>query len=226
MKLKVVNAAVVLVGQIYTPALFTPDFVLSTRIVGKDWALAQQPITSPGVSLLKYSNGIGILVEQNRAQVLVDNPPRHITETELTNVAENVLRRLSNTRHTAVGFNIAAIIEYDNATSYLRDKFFKEGQWTDESLRDVTVGLTYTRTDFVLNITYASGIAQYAGESIEHRGIVVTANYHSDLPANLSIDSSSRAAKKKISAISSHFEDFYALMPQVFDLEDENNDAT
>ncbi len=106
MKLKMINVSVVLLGKSFNPALFSYESARAAKIIRKNWELVQQPITSPALSLLRFNNGLNILIDLTHAQILIDNPPRDLSKTVLADVAESVSRRSFSTRQTAIGFKV------------------------------------------------------------------------------------------------------------------------
>jgi hypothetical protein len=225
MKLTIVNASVVLVGQNYIPTLFTYDSARQAKIVKRSWELVQSPVVTPAISILRYDNGLNLLVEPSRAQILLDKPSRDLTNTPLTDVTNNVLRRLGKVRHTAVGTNFTAIIEDEAAAEVLQATFLKDNVLHFGEVKGIGFLFTYVRPEDTLNLNYATGNAKFENDVHEYVGILVTANYHVDLPADLSLESSAREAKEQIAHANERYTEFLSILPRVFELEENNNDA-
>lgn len=206
--IRLVNVSIVIVGQNgqdYQPPLLTPEFLKSKKIVGKKWELAEQPIMTPVVSVLKYTNGIVFIMELNKIQV-IDNKPESLSG-EVQSIADGFLTNLPISRHIGVGVNFVGIQERSDASDALAENFVQSGSWIDSNLTSVAIRFAYTFDDVLLRIGFDKGRAILAdGREVE--GILVEANYHVDIPTTLSLEASTRAAKKAIERFPAHRLDF------------------
>jgi len=68
--LQLSEIAIALVAKDLNPAVLNPDFLKYTGIIPTDWELANQPIYNNNLVQLVYKNGVGIIVQPNRLNVL------------------------------------------------------------------------------------------------------------------------------------------------------------
>jgi len=206
--IRLANVSIVIVGQNgqdYQPPLLTPEFLKSKKIVGKKWELAEQPILTPVVSVLKYPNGIVLVMELNKIQV-IDTKPEP-SSLEIQSIATTFLSSLPYNRHIGVGVNVVAIRERPDATGVIAQNFLKSGKWINSNLTSVAVRFAYAFDDVLLRIGFDKGRATLA-DGREVDSILVDANYHVDIPVTLSLEASTREAKKAIERFPLHLVDF------------------
>lgn len=225
MKLAIVNASVVLAGRDYAPSIFTPEFLRSLKVTKKQWELVESPIVNPVTTLLKYNNGMVFAVNPGSIQIIDGNPPKIVSDSPIGGMANILLKHLTYARHTAIGFNINALIEHEDATNFLRETFFKDGPWVSQEFSSINVSFSYPQNGTTLNMGYVDGVAKLIGESKMRAGIGVTANYHTDIAPEITLDASAREAQKQITLIPNRVTDFLAQVRQVFNLEEATNDG-
>ena len=65
---RVHSVSVVVTAEFHNPSILNRDFLVSNGIVPKDWEVVEA-ITTPPVSIVRYSNGIQWNVDQSRLTV-------------------------------------------------------------------------------------------------------------------------------------------------------------
>ena len=63
------SLSVVILGEYHNPSIINPDFVVSNNIIPKSWKIVET-ITTPGLSVLRYANGIQVIVDPSRLTIL------------------------------------------------------------------------------------------------------------------------------------------------------------
>lgn len=197
-KLQIVNMSVVMLGQTgqnYNPLLLTPEFLRSARVTTKQWELAEAPLLTPPISIVKYSNDIVFVMELNKVHVVDNNPD--LNDIRIQKPAIRLIERLPHARHVAVGINITGIGPQPNATDYLATTFVKPGPWLKDDFSSIAMTFVYVTEFARVRFSFDKGKASHPnGTEIE--GILIDANYHHEIPANLSLEASSREAIKII----------------------------
>jgi len=146
MKWRLVQFSGVVVGDAHNPTILNPDFLASQRIVPKSWGWeVAETITTPPLSMVRYENGVSVTVEQSKIQVTDTNVEDGLERSKVTEIAAAYVEILPHVRYTAVGNNFQSLIPKPNPGNYLKERFFKKGEWTNSpsDLDSVGVKLSY-----------------------------------------------------------------------------------
>lgn len=183
MKFQVLNASVVVLADAHNPSILHPTFLTTQKIVPDTWTLAEKPLCTPPISIVKFDNGIVFTVESSKLQVLQNDPPEKLHEADVESLADKYIETLPHVRYTAVGVNFTAFVEMVNPSHFLMDRFLKNGAWNDDERTPSTlsVRLVYPVEPGELRISCNAGEIEPGGSSPTKDGILVNANFHLDV---------------------------------------------
>jgi hypothetical protein len=182
MSMKTLNRAVVVLAQDHNPTILHPAFLEAQSIVPKEWQLAEPPICTPALSVVKYANGVVLLVESNRLQVLENAPSEDAADSSVPDVAAKYVMTLPHVRYTAVGINSTVLAECGNPETAIIDRFLKSGPWNGGALQLKAAGLkfVYSAGGCLLRMSLDPGNTVIAGgEPLQ--GVIANANYQFDV---------------------------------------------
>lgn len=179
MKVQVLNASVVVLADAHNPSILHPTFLTTQQIVPETWTLAEKPLCTPPISIIKFDNGIVFTVESSKLQILQNDPPEKLHEADVESLADKYIKTLPHVRYTAVGVNFTALVETADPSHFLIDRFLKNGAWNDDGCAPstLTVGLAYPADPGELRISCEAGKMKPAGSSPARDGILVKANF-------------------------------------------------
>jgi len=182
MELRFLNTSIGVAARDHNPTVLHPAFLASQQIV-TDVELLEPPICTPAFAVVKYANGLVFTVERERFQLLDNRLREDFSSSDIPRLATKYLKTLPHVRYTGVGINITAFVECINPETFLITRFLKPGEWNDEALavRDLGLNFVYEVPQAVLRLSCSAGTVRHS-EMGEKRGILLTANYHTDLP--------------------------------------------
>jgi len=184
MDIKKLNVSVVVLAQDHNPSILHPSFLSSQKIVPEEWELADPPLCTPPLSMVKYKNGIVFTVETNKLQVLQAPPPEQLAASEVPKLVASYIEKLPHVRYTAVGINIAVGMPHPSPEQFLIDKFLS---FKDPQLKSTALRFVFSIDSGVLNLACNPGTIEEAGQgggAVKLSGIIVNGNYHSELPGD------------------------------------------
>src|SRR5207249_2304694 len=113
---------------------------------------------------------------------ILDNSGRD--ESEIAGIAKRYVEKLPHVHYTAVGVNINAFARHADPEQWLLRRFIAAGPWSDAALKLQAAGLKliYSVKNGLLNLNCDVGTIQKPDSPVE-RGIVVNANYHTNISA-------------------------------------------
>jgi len=178
MEIRKLNVSVVVLAMEHNPTILHPSFLESEGIVPKGWQLAEPPICTPPLSVVKYKNGINFSVESRKFQVAQSPPPDKLEDSQAPELAIKYVEKLPYVRYTAIGINMAALIKDPEPEKTLISKFLVAENCSVSSLNleSASFRFVYRMEKGRLNLTCEPGSI----ESDQLNGIVVNANYHTD----------------------------------------------
>lgn len=218
MKFDIVNRAIVIVGKEYFPTAVTHEFLKNSKIVKKSWEQSEAPITTPVVSVVKYTNGIVFATEKTKLQI-VDNIPS-ANEYKIDELGKKLVQKIINVRHIAVGLNIAALCDHAEPGKYVLKRFMKSGPWAGTDPQSGAVTYVYDFKQSLLTMTVDAGA--YVKGNEQRDGLLITANYNIDLPAELSLEAAQKKVLDILNDYSSYY-DHYVGIINALSLEDTND---
>jgi hypothetical protein len=155
--LQISEIAISLVAKNLNPAVLNPDFLKYTGIIPADWELATQPVYNNNLVQLVYKNGLGIIVQPNRLNVVEMMVGKAPTEIQLATVARQLIEKLSQVEYQAVGINPKAVVSFKSeadARQYICSKLLSSGSWQEfgDSKVNAALSLSYPLKTGVLNL--------------------------------------------------------------------------
>jgi hypothetical protein len=167
----------VVVGQAHNPTILNPDFLATEGIVPKSWNWSvSETITTPPLSMIRYSNGVTITVEPNKLQITDPNVENGPHNSKVTEIASAYVRVLPHVRYTASGNNFQSLIQRDLPEEYLKGRFLKDGPWSD-SLDAVGIRLIYPLDAGRLTLAIDTGAAKLPDKADQQAVILANANF-------------------------------------------------
>ncbi len=146
--------------------------------------MASPPITTPPFATIQYESSVSISVEPNKLQV-ADNQVTKPTESKIVAMVKRYVKVVPHVRYTAVGINFRSIIELDDADTYLKSQFLKEGPWDSGKNPMKSVGLKFVYPAYSgrLVLSIDSGIVkERADDPAQKKSVIIAnANFHRDL---------------------------------------------
>lgn len=181
MKLTIINTSVVVTAQNHNPTVLHPSFLEKQGIVsGVD--LSEPPICTPAFAVVKYANGLTFTTELNKFQVVDNQRHEDFSASQIPDLTITYIKSLPHVSYTGVGINLVGLIECENPDTVIIDRFLKQGDWNDESLKvkDLRLRFTYDVSDAVLNVSCTAATVQ--SEALGKRtGIALDVNYHTEV---------------------------------------------
>ena len=196
MQLTISNSAIVVLAQQHNPTILHPSFLVSQQIVPDNWELLQPPICLPPFANVKYKNGIDFMAEQNKLQVLDNNTPSEPEKSELPRIVKKYLQNLPHVRYTAVGINFQACLEKEDPALVILNRFMKSEVITQSVSNPEALGLALVVSFPPFKLRYNCDSGQVTPEQKQVTGVLLTANYHTDLDGAQIVKSASEAIDK------------------------------
>jgi hypothetical protein len=128
--------SIVVTGESHNPTILNPDFLRIRNIVPQEWQEGVEvvrAITTPPFALVEYSNGISIVVENEKLQVVDVKTPADPSESTAVQIAINYVHTLPHVKYKAVGLNFQSAICMNSAREFLKERFIKAGPWDSNS---------------------------------------------------------------------------------------------
>jgi len=186
MMLKLLNFSIVVVAEHHNPTILNPDFLARNTIVPDDWGWKRSDdcVSTPPVAQVKYENGVSLLCEQSKLQVVDGSESVDPAGSLVDDIAVSYLRTLPHVRYTGLGVNFKAMIPCEQPSSALMDRFLKDGPWSNPEQRpeDMGLRLVYAIDHGRLRLSLDAGEVR-SGEKPE-TAILAGANFHHDLPGD------------------------------------------
>jgi hypothetical protein len=171
----------VVAGKTHNPTILNPDFLTLQRIVPEDWKVAQT-ITTPPFSMVRYENGISLVVEMEKLQVVDLATDREPGSSHALKVASEYVKTLPHVHYTALGINFQSVTEVPQPETALKERFLKEGAWDSPAHRVSAAGvrLIYPLPSGQIALSFDAGTAQ--GEETDGEAtrtvIITNGNFH------------------------------------------------
>ena len=152
--LRLHNVAVVVTAEYHNPSILNPDFLVSRRIVPADWSVAET-LTTPPMSVVKYTNGIAWTVDQSRLIVTEDCGPAFRDQYESHALVTTYLERLPHVPYRELGLNCQVSTLQDDPQRWLIERFAVDWLRDDPQVRGMRPAFALNAEDAVCNITFA-----------------------------------------------------------------------
>jgi hypothetical protein len=185
MKAHLVQFSVVVVGRTHNPSILNPDFLAINEIVPREWKWeVDQTITTPPLAMVRYKNGVVVVVEPNKLQVVDTSDKQEPSSSRIVAIATRYTETLPHVRYTAVGINFHSIAERTMPGEFLKEQFVKSGPWDsiDHPLKAVGLRFVYPIDEGRLILSLDAGEVEKAEEGSPKTATVlfVRGNFHRD----------------------------------------------
>lgn len=139
------NVSIVVVAEHHNPTILNPDFLKAAEIVPPDWEVAPDPITTPAMSLVRFTNGIVITVDQSRLHVGDNNRQEGPGDSPVAAIARKYVQKLPHVRFKSVGINFQGMIRRSKPRDFLLQRFMTKTKWTSKAdpVRKCAIKLEY-----------------------------------------------------------------------------------
>lgn len=118
LSLEVKLASVVILSSSNNPRILNPDFLVNNGIVPSAWEVAQVLVLPP-VSLVAFSNGIQITLEESKLTIEASGAMSTDWRSELPRIACGFISTLHHVSYNAAGINFAVL----DTSADVADKF-------------------------------------------------------------------------------------------------------
>jgi hypothetical protein len=218
MDLKKLDISVVVLAREHNPSILHPSFLFSKGIVPEEWEVAEPPLCTPPLAIVKFKNGITFSVESSKFQVIQSPPPQELDDSIVPKLAINYIESLPYVPYTAVGINITVALSHKKPEKYLIDRFLIQENCNVSglNLEAAILHFIYPINNGVLNLHCEPGEVKEDDPSSRNPVVLVKANYHVSCIGDEVVSE----VKEAISAFSircKHFED--SVITEVFKME-------
>ena len=95
------SIGVVVVANYHNPSILNKDFLARRKIVPESWETVET-VTTPAISVIKYSNGVQWMIDQNRLTIteVCDRPLRQNEDSTVHDQASLYVETLPHTHLT------------------------------------------------------------------------------------------------------------------------------
>ena len=127
------SLSVVILGEYHNPSIINPDFVVSNNIIPKSWKIVET-ITTPGLSVLRYANGIQVIVDPSRLTILEERNEQFLehNSSDIHSVAAKYVNKLPHIPYRSLGLNCLVSMTRDDSKRWLTERFLKSYPWASK----------------------------------------------------------------------------------------------
>ena len=123
------SISVVVTAQSHNPSILSQDFLVSQEIVPANWEVAEA-VTTPAVSLVRYRNGMQLVVDEGKLTV-VENCKSSFQDEYLVHTVVNAyLKKLPHVPYRSLGLNCRVVMRQEGPQDWLMHRFLKPGAWS------------------------------------------------------------------------------------------------
>ena len=122
------SVSVVVTAQFHNPSILNRDFLVSQAIVPESWEVTEA-VTTPAVSLVRYRNGIQLIVDERKLTVVEDCKSSFQDEHLAHRVVIDYLKKLPHVPYRSLGLNCKVSMRQENPQNWLMQRFLKSGDW-------------------------------------------------------------------------------------------------
>ena len=216
MVLEVLNVAIVVVANGLSASFLHPASLEKWGIAKKSWAVVGEPVSTPILSSVQYSNDLTFIAQADRIQVIDGNPSlKEPANSPVADYAIKILQNLPGVKCTAVGINATIFLETTDPDQLLKDLFLvpNAGAVAKLSPRSISLRLAYDLKTALLTLSYDAGSVEKPLGSTVHAGIIASANFHHALKAQ-----SVKSASLAIRQLPQHYAQFEGLVKSHFSI--------
>lgn len=179
------SVSLVVTAEFHNPSILNPDFLVSNKIVPKDWEVADA-ITTPQVSVVRYRNGIEWTVEQSKLIVVEGRETPFQDNYRVHRLVTNYLQKLPYVPYRSLGLNCVVSVKQEAPAQWLTQRFLKAGPWIKRAPRVVGMMPKFTLNGHgaVCHLSFRPGKTT-AQQGQPDDGVIVNANMHHAGPLNV-----------------------------------------
>lgn len=126
--LNVVEFSVVIVANSHNPTILNADFLRHNGIVGENWQLAEDCLTSPMLSRVAYNGGLNIQADPIRVKFEQSGDALVAEDLVCASAAKGYLRTVPHVPYVAVGVNVKCVLR--NLPLHRVSVLKSSGDWT------------------------------------------------------------------------------------------------
>ena len=115
-------------AEFHNPSILNRDFLVSKGIVPDDWDV-EESITTPPVSVVRYRNGIQLIVDQSRLNVSEVCTSSFQKEYRPHRLVDAYVDKLPHVPHRSLGLNCQVSMVQNKPKDWVTQRFLKTGNW-------------------------------------------------------------------------------------------------
>lgn len=173
------NVSVVVTAEYHNPSILNPDFLVSRGIVPAEWTVAET-LTTPPVSVVKYTNGITWTVDQLRLTVAENCGPEFGSHYKSHALVTTYLKQLPHAPYRGLGLNCQVSKLHRDPLRWLVERFAVEWLRNDPQVLGMKPALVLNAESALCNITF--------GDAARDDGSCVIAECNLHHPGPLEVD--------------------------------------
>lgn len=219
MENKVVLFSVVVTGEVHNPTILNPDFLAARKIVPSEWhnsVEVTQALTTPPLSMVAYANGISMVVENEKMQVVDSGKQIEPLKSSAAEIARRYVEVLPHVKYKAVGINFHSVVMNENPREYIKNSFVAPGPWDsgEPPLEAVGLKLVYPISDNGRVILSLEAGEQKSTKNEEQSVpvIMIHANFHRECQ----VYPAEKTVREYIGHIESDWNFFQKLLEKIF----------
>lgn len=220
------DLSVVILAKVHNPSILHDAFLKREGIVPQEWAEPEESISTPPFARIRYGNGIVIIVELNKLQVIDNDPPKSLRDSPSIGIVRKYVQVLPHVTYTALGLNITGFTERQNASEYLINRFMTSGPWNSGETRPQKCSFTleYLLPSVKVSFNIDASSVQKPSHR-ERKGILLRGNYHVDIPSSKERRSGEQVASEMagFSNCFDHYFDFSSMLLGQKEIADESH---
>ena len=169
------SLGVTVFAKYHSPSILNKDFLVHHRIIPESWE-SMETITTPSVSILKYSNGIQWMVDQDRLTITetCNRPFQQNEDSEVHHRASLYVETLPHTPYRALSLNYTASVTREDAASWITQHFLSDAFRHQELIMQPR--FIMDTGEAVLDLGFKAG-GQSRGNG-KHDSIIISCNVH------------------------------------------------
>ena len=176
-RFRLCNVSVVVTAEFHNPSILNPDFLVSRGIVPEDWTVAET-LTTPPVSVVRYTNGMAWTVDQSRLTVTENCGPAFGDHYDSHDLVNAYLNKLPHVPYRVLGLNCRVPTLQSDPRRWLVERFAVDWLRDDPQVSGMRPAFALDAGDAVCNITFDEATSD-AGPCV-----VAECNMHHQGPLN------------------------------------------
>lgn len=195
MSIQIITESIVVRATQHNPSILSPLFLKVEKIVPDEWTPVNGYFSTPPLSVVKYSNGVEFLVDNQVLQISRNVGVNDSPECDISNFALHYIRVLPHTPYSAVGINFEGLVRCNTPEQFLLKTFLKQGKWNkgDNVVGSLKLILTYQKQEWTLSISIEPnrGLLERNSDSF----LLISANFHLNISNNEKMEQVENALK-------------------------------